>query len=60
VTVIADLHARLRPASREHEVGSGITHDYQAPATGERSLTLKVSDPGGLQADAPVQTVTVQ
>jgi prepilin-type N-terminal cleavage/methylation domain-containing protein len=42
------------------QVGSGITHDYQAPATGERSLTLKVSDPGGLQADAPVQTVTVQ
>lgn len=41
-------------------VGSGITYDYLAPATGERSLSLRVSDPGGLHADAPVQTVTVQ
>lgn len=42
------------------EVGSGITYDYLAPTTGQRSLSLKVSDPGGLHADAPAQTVSVQ
>lgn len=42
------------------QVGTGITYDYLAPTTGARSLSLTVSDPGGLQADAPPQTVTVQ
>ncbi|HYF24988.1 MAG TPA: hypothetical protein VD931_04545, partial [Baekduia sp.] len=33
-------------------VGTGITFDYLAPATGPRTLVLRVSDPGGLRADA--------
>jgi prepilin-type N-terminal cleavage/methylation domain-containing protein len=41
------------------QVGSGITYDYLAPAAGDRTLTLTVTDPGGLQADAPALTVTV-
>lgn len=42
------------------QVGSGITYDYVAPAAGARTLSLRVSDPGGLLADAPAQTVSVQ
>ena len=42
------------------QVGSGVTYDYLAPAAGPRSLSLAVTDPGGLAADAAVQTVTVQ
>jgi hypothetical protein len=41
-------------------VGTGITYDYLAPATGSRPMTLKVTDAGGLQAQAPSQTVVVQ
>jgi len=43
----------------ETQVATGITHDYRAPATGTRSLTLKVSDPAGLQNEA-AQSVEVR
>lgn len=42
------------------QVASGITADYLAPATGNRSLTLRVSDPAGLQGDASIPAVSVQ
>ena len=42
------------------QVGTGVTYDYLAPATGARSLHLRVTDPGGLHADAAPQTVAVQ
>ncbi len=42
------------------QVGTGITLDYVAPATGTRSLGLTVTDPGGLDADAPAQNVVVR
>lgn len=41
-------------------VGSGVTTDYLAPAAGTRSLTLTVTDPGGLDDTAPVQAVVAQ
>jgi hypothetical protein len=40
-------------------IGNGITLDYTAPATGERSLTLKVYDPAGLVGISAVQVVNV-
>lgn len=41
-------------------VGTGVTLDYVAPSAGTRTLGLKVTDPGGLDDDAPTQAVAVQ
>jgi prepilin-type N-terminal cleavage/methylation domain-containing protein len=41
-------------------IGAGITSDYVAPTAGAHTLTLKVTDPGGLVGDATPQAVTIQ
>lgn len=41
------------------QVGAGITYDYQAPATGSRTFTLKVFDPANLEGDSQAQVVNV-
>ncbi len=40
-------------------VGTGTTFDYVAPDSGLRALSLRVTDPGGLEHEAPVQEVFV-
>jgi hypothetical protein len=42
-------------------IGTGITFTYAAPCTTtcQRTISLKVFDPAGLEGDAPAQTVTV-
>ena len=40
-------------------VGNGITLDYTAPDTGDRSFTLRVYDPAGLVGISQVQVVNV-
>ncbi|HEX6388350.1 MAG TPA: prepilin-type N-terminal cleavage/methylation domain-containing protein [Solirubrobacteraceae bacterium] len=40
-------------------IGGGVTLDYVAPAIGTRTLSLKVTDPGGLDDEADPQQVVV-
>jgi prepilin-type N-terminal cleavage/methylation domain-containing protein len=42
------------------QIATGITYDYVAPSAGVRSLSLKVTDPGGLDDTAATQQVNVQ
>ncbi len=42
------------------KIGTGVTLDYTAPATGNRTLKLTVTNPGGLSTDAAPQTVNVK
>jgi Tfp pilus assembly protein PilW len=41
-------------------IGDGAVLDYTAPATGARSFSVKVADPGGASATSSAQTVEVQ
>lgn len=41
------------------KIGTGITYDYTAPATGSRTFTLKVYDPANLEGVSPAQVVNV-
>ena len=42
------------------KIGTGVTFDYTAPAIGNRTLKLTVTNPGALSTDASPQTVNVK